>query len=301
MGRRWPALDVDLQPGYAQDLVLAELDAFQPTAIQEFDDTRRMRAFFATAETRDAAAGMVAARFGSAHIIHPVEVDDEDWAARSQAELRSITVGRVTIAPPWDVPPTPSGDQAVVIIEPSMGFGTGHHATTRLVLAALQEIPLEGKAVLDVGCGSGVLALAAVKLGATEAMGIDIDPDALANARDNLVLNASRDPSDRDRVRFELADFRRRSPTADIVLANLTGGLVEQSAECLTKLVEPGGYLLVSGFTSDEKPRVSAALERFVRVERIDDEGGWMCATCSQVAPDVPHDRERRRARGVGA
>ena len=91
-----------------------------------------------------------------------------------------------------------------------MGFGTGHHATTRLMLKALQELPLESQTVLDIGCGSGVLAIAAVKLGARSAVGIDIDPDALENARENAALNDIG-----DRVRFEEGDFRAMSLRAD--------------------------------------------------------------------------------------
>ena len=109
-----------------------------------------------------------------------------------------------------------------------MGFGTGHHATTRLTLRALQELPLDNKTVLDIGCGSGVLAIAAVKLGARSAVGIDIDPDALDNASENAGLNDMG-----DRVRFEEGDFREMTLRADVVMANLTGGLLERSAEAL--------------------------------------------------------------------
>ncbi|RPI51472.1 MAG: 50S ribosomal protein L11 methyltransferase, partial [Acidobacteria bacterium] len=162
--------------------MLAELDDFQPTAIQEPDDTAPLRAFFTTADARDAAARALAAAFGSHLFVETLEVEDEDWAARSQAQLRAITVGRIVVAPPWDPSvATPKRGQTpfLVCIQPSMGFGTGHHATTRLTLRALQELPVAERAVLDIGCGSGVLAIAAVKLGARSAVGIDIDPDAL--------------------------------------------------------------------------------------------------------------------------
>ena len=169
------------------ELVLAELDDFQPTAIQEPDEASRLRAFFTSvgiARRRGPRAG----RRHSASISssNRSTSTDEDWAARSQAQLRAVTVGRLVIAPPWDAEQRRTSPVAPIVIRPSMGFGTGHHATTRLTLKALQDCDLEGKTVLDIGCGSGVLAIAAVRLGARSAVGIDIDPDALANAADNL-------------------------------------------------------------------------------------------------------------------
>src|SRR5512134_3215469 len=143
MLRTWPALDVRPIP----ELFEAALTDYDVTAINEGEDAWRI--FFHTPQERDrAAAGLRAAFDGLA--IDPVDVPDEDWAARSQASLRSIQVGRVIVAPPWDAPVT-------IVVQPSMGFGTGHHATTRLCLAALQQLDLRGLTVIDVGTGSGVL------------------------------------------------------------------------------------------------------------------------------------------------
>ena len=272
MGKAWPALDIHV-PGcdpQLQELVLAELDDFQPTAIQEPDDTSRLRAFFTTAESRDAAAHALASSFGSHLFVESVDVEDEDWAARSQAQLRAITIGRLVVAPPWD---RGSDPLFTIIVRPSMGFGTGHHATTRLMLRALQELPLDNQTVLDIGCGSGVLAIAAVKLGARSAIGIDIDPDALDNARENADLNHVTDP-----VRFEEGDFREMSLRAGIVMANLTGGLLERSAETLSHFVAAGGFLIVSGFMESEKAAVLSALETFLSPVSIAQEEEWMCA-----------------------
>ncbi len=276
MGKTWPALDIHV-PGcdpQLQELVLAELDDFQPTAIQEPEDEPKLRAFFASAGARDAAARGLGASFGSHLFVEPVDVGDEDWAARSQSQLRAITVGRVVVAPPWDLPETGCRHQ-VVVIQPSMGFGTGHHATTRLTLRALQTLDLKDRTILDIGCGSGVLAIAAVSLGARRALGIDIDPDALVNANENAALNAVE-----QKVRFDQHDFRDLSSTADIVLANLTGGLLVQAAATLAGLVRAGGWLIVSGFMHSETnvlPTFDDLLTR-LNVEREDE---WLCATYS--------------------
>lgn len=280
MGKAWPALDIHI-PGcdpQLQDLVLAELDEFHPTAIQEPDERPVLRAFFTTAESREAAARALASAFGSHLFVESLNIEDEDWAARSQAQLRAVTVGRIVVCPPWDMGEANRGRETpsrplFVIIRPSMGFGTGHHATTRLTLRALQALPLEGRTALDIGCGSGVLALAAVTLGASSAIGIDIDPDALLNAIDNLDLNDLA-----SRVRFEEGDFREISAPADVVLANLTGALLERSAAQLAALVKPSGHLIVSGFMESEKESVVPALQQFLTLDLIDQEEEWMCA-----------------------
>jgi ribosomal protein L11 methyltransferase len=278
LGKSWPALDIHVPScdPQLQELVLAELDDFQPTAIQEPEEISGLRAFFISPESRDSAARALATSFGSHLFITRIDIDDEDWAARSQAQLRAITVGRVVVAPPWDVGSDPL---FTIIVKPSMGFGTGHHATTRLTLKALQELPLENQTALDIGCGSGVLAIAAVKLGAQSAVGIDIDPDALDNARENAALNDMGDC-----VRFELGDFREMSLRADMVMANLTAALVEKSASSLAAIVEPRGYLIVSGFMDSEQLSVVRALETFLSLRTLAHEEEWMCAVFTSRA-----------------
>jgi ribosomal protein L11 methyltransferase len=142
------------------------------------------------------------------------------------------------------------------------------------MLRALQELPLEGKATLDIGCGSGVLAIAAVGLGAQTALGIDIDPDALDNARENAGLNETGEG-----VRFDLGDFREMAHSADVVLANLTGGLLANSADALNRMVAPGGFLIVSGFMESEKDAVLTALERVLDLQALTQEEEWLSAT----------------------
>src|SRR5258706_11362791 len=147
-----------------------------------------------------------------------------------------------------------------IVILPSMGFGTGHHVTTRLCLAALQTIDLTGRVVLDVGTGSGVLAIAADLLGAARVLGIDYDPDAIQSARENLELNPAA-----GHVVFETIELAARElPTVDVLTANLTGALLIRSAAALQAAVCPGGTLILSGIQSHERDEVR---ERFVETE----------------------------------
>ncbi len=207
--KNYPALDLRFTD---IDLLYAALDDFSPTAIEERDDG--VRAFFLTVSDRDAAHRALAPQFRTS----PVEVPDDDWARRSQEGLPPITVGQITVFP--TNPQSPIPNHLSIVIAPSMGFGTGHHATTRLCLAALQQIDVRGKRLLDVGTGSGILAIAARALGAVGVTGIDVDPDAIQSARENLQLNPRTSG-----VTFTVADLGSAAlEPADIVTANLTGG-----------------------------------------------------------------------------
>ena len=154
-----------------------------------------------------------------------------------------------------------------------MGFGTGHHATTRLCLAALQKIELSRCTVLDVGTGSGILAIAASRLGAEEVTGIDDDADAVQAAWDNLSLNASA------QVTLIVGDSRSADLVpADVILANLTGGLLIEMAKRLRQLTNAHGRLVLSGFTTQEEAEVVTAYGAF-SVEHRGEEEGWVCVT----------------------
>jgi ribosomal protein L11 methyltransferase len=262
--RVWHALDVDLPSVADGDRLQAALTDYHVDAVEETaPDTWRI--FFHTAGERDRA------RLGLGDecptlVFRPIEVADEDWAARSQQSLTAVRVGKVTIAPPWDVGLT-------IVIQPSMGFGTGHHATTRLCVDALQRVDVGGRTVLDVGTGSGVLAIAASRLGAHEVTGIDDDADAIHAAWENLALNPEA------RVTMIVGDFRATELVpADIVLANLTGGLLVTAARRLEDLRRTGGRLVLSGFTAAEERDVLTAFDG-LRVDYRGEDDGWVALT----------------------
>ena len=271
-----PALDIHLPA--APESLLPRLDAllddYDPFAIHDAGNgdagapaangrpaPLERRVYFFSTGSRDAARRAIDSALGPDGVrATPVDVADDGWAARAHAELRAVRVGDLIVAPPWDVPPPAAGARTVVVIEPSMGFGTGHHASTRLCLRALQRFRHRlraGRRMLDLGAGSGVLAIAAVLLGARSATAVERDPDALANARDNVRRNGVD-----DRVTLIESDLESlRLEAGDVVAANLTGAFFLRHAAAVLRLVEAGGLLLVGGITVEEEPAVRAALE----------------------------------------
>jgi ribosomal protein L11 methyltransferase len=152
-----------------------------------------------------------------------------------------------------------------------MGFGTGHHATTRLCIDALQRMKVAGRTVLDVGTGSGVLAIAASFLGASRSVGIDDDADAITAARENLELNPEAEAT------LLVADLRAADVgSADIVIANLTGGLLIAAAPALQEFVARDGSLVLSGLMAVEEQDVLAAFPTWT-VEDRSEEDEWIC------------------------
>lgn len=244
----YPALEIrDVDP----DLALAAVTDASPLAAEAVGDA--IVIYFPTAQLRDQADAAVQQMLPDAHTGR-CEVDDGDWARRSQEHLGPIVVGRITIRPAA-LSAAPEPGTVEVVIQPSMGFGTGHHASTRLCLAALQTLPLAGCDVLDVGTGSGILALAARALGARSALGIDYDPDAIQSASENLPLNPGL-----DRVLFEVRDLGRDPlPAAPVVTANLTGALLCRAAGILLASLADPGHLIVSGVLASERDEVRAA------------------------------------------
>lgn len=264
MGKAWPAIDVEARHAADADLVLAAADDYSPTAVEERDGA--LRIFFSTPDSRDRAFGALTDRF----TLTRVDVDDEDWARRGQPDLSPVVVGRVTVHASRPALPTHPALPAEIdlVIPPSMGFGTGHHATTRLCLAALQSIDLRGKVVLDVGTGSGLLAIAAAKLGAARAIGTDDDPDAVQAARENLESNQVTN------VELVVSDVMNDPlPAADVVVANITGALIVRASSRLVAAVRPGGVLILSGILASERDDIQRAFanQTFVDVVQQDE------------------------------
>jgi ribosomal protein L11 methyltransferase len=275
----YPALDVIMDRGSItsdlEDQLLCTIDEFSPLAIQEREAGDGWRVFFPTPVERDRAAR--ALREGQRldlRNVEPIDVPDGDWARRSQAALTAVRIGRLIVAPPWDHPLTSlsptlaaQAGELVIEIDPSMGFGTGHHATTRLCLALLQRQHLGQARIIDVGTGSGVLAIAASLLGATEVVAIDHDADALENARENIERNHAH-------VVVRQVDLGSlEGGQFDLAIANLTSAVIVRHARALAGLVRAGGALILSGFSPDDAREVAEAFG--VEPAEMMVEGEW--------------------------
>jgi len=282
--RTWPALEVSSLT--RPDLFQAALVDYKITAIDETTRPNAWCVFFNSPADRDAAAQGLQRQFPELSIL-AVDVPDEDWVARSQASLKAVQIGSVIVAPPWDVPhtgrlqplsPAEAGATRlrrplVIVIRPSMGFGTGHHATTRLCLLALQQIDLHGRSVIDVGTGSGLLAIAASRLGASRVVATDDDPNALHAAAENLALNRAAD------VTLRAEDVRSSSAEPfDVVAANLTGAMLRDVSQRLQDLGAEGAHLVLSGFTRSEEADVLRSFAGLPVTSRSEQDE-WLCVT----------------------
>jgi ribosomal protein L11 methyltransferase len=280
-GRTFPALQLrwpSPPEAGAVDRALAEIDDEMPTAVEDLSNG--IRVFFPSETLRNRALARLR-EFSPSSTCTAVDVSDDDWAARSQASLGTVTVDRVVVAPPW----ARQFDQPGLIqlvIQPSMGFGTGHHASTRLCLRLMQRLDVQAKRVIDIGTGSGVLAIGAGRLGATRVLAVDSDPDALGAAAENVQLNGMMAAVELRQLDLA-ADVPALTERFDLVLANLTGFLLIRHVKTLSRLAADRGALILSGFEEDETDRVSAAFEAlgWTPHPRL-DEDGWVGLSLSR-------------------
>lgn len=204
------------------------------------------------------------------------EVEDEDWATAWKAYYKPIEVGkRLLIKPSWEeVEPS---DRLIIELDPGMAFGTGTHATTTMCLEVLERVIRGGERVIDVGCGSGILSIAAARLGAREVEALDYDPVAVKVARENIALSGVDDKV----IVAESNLLEAASGQADIIVANIIARIIVQLVPDLTPFLAPGGLFVASGIIGERLDMVLAVLEdnNFCVQEKL-NEGDWYALTC---------------------
>jgi ribosomal protein L11 methyltransferase len=200
------------------------------------------------------------------------EFADEDWVRATQDQFQPIPVGeRLLVVPTWRIDEVRGrGDGRLpIVIDPGVAFGTGSHPTTRMCLEWLDQAPLAGRRVIDFGCGSGILAIAAARLGAAAVTGIDIDPQAIASAAANARANG---------VTIDVASSSAPlPPPADVVVANILSKPLELLAPMLSSLVAPGGTLVLAGVLDRQAEEVAQYYVHGVPVAPWRRSDGWVC------------------------
>ena len=202
---------------------------------------------------------------------HQVErIEDQDWERSWMDNFQPMRFGqRLWIVPSWHAAPEP--DAVNLLLDPGLAFGTGTHPTTALCLEWLDGQDMQGVEVLDFGCGSGILAIAALLLGAKRAVGTDIDPQALEASRDN----AGRNGIDAALFPLYLPEDLPQQP-AEVVVANILAGPLVQLAGQITALVQPGGRLALSGILAEQAEEVRAAYADAFELDPIAEKDGWV-------------------------
>lgn len=185
------------------------------------------------------------------------ELGEVDWAARWRTRVGVQRVGRIAVAPPW-LSDEIADAEIPIVIEPAMAFGTGEHETTRGVLALMQPLVWQGSFVADLGSGSGVLAIAAAKLGAGRVVAIEMDPDAIGNAEENVERNGVT-----DRVTLVEGDAAALLPLVapvSLVLANIISSVVMELSPIMHRALPSGGKAVISGILVGEREQLLTAL-----------------------------------------
>ena len=203
------------------------------------------------------------------------EVEEQNWVELTQSQFDPIRIsGRLWIVPSWHTAPDP--DAIVLVLDPGMAFGTGSHPTTRLCLEWLERNVTEGVSVLDYGCGSGILAIAAARLGARDVLGVDIDPQAVSAAHSN---------AERNDVSARFADSAREIVGQfDIVVANILSNPLKALAPAICSHVRPGGRLALSGILAEQTEDLIAAYAPWIRLIVADTREGWVCLAGTKPA-----------------
>lgn len=195
-------------------------------------------------------------------------VAEQDWVRLTQSQFDPIPIsGRLWIVPSWHAAPDP--DALVLVLDPGLAFGTGSHPTTRLCLKWLEAKVRGGESVLDYGCGSGILAIAARKLGAGRVVGADIDPQAVAASRDNAARN------DAD-IEFHLPDALPAGEF-DILVANILTNPLKALMPLLAARVRAGGRIALSGILAEQADEVMALYGTAFAMHAWAEEDGWVC------------------------
>ena len=198
------------------------------------------------------------------------DIADQNWERAWMDQFKPMPFGRRLWIYPWNIEPPAEEDLVVVRLDPGLAFGSGTHPTTALCLEWLDGLQLGGKTITDYGCGSGILAIAALKLGASSASGVDNDPQALTASADN----AERNGVDGRLALFLPQDFD--SPPADVFIANILAGPLGELAPTFAAAAKPGAPFAISGILDGQQDELLQRYDEWFDALRVDIREGWV-------------------------
>ncbi|MDM7483805.1 MAG: 50S ribosomal protein L11 methyltransferase [Vibrio metschnikovii] len=197
------------------------------------------------------------------------QIEDKDWEREWMDNFHPMKFGeRLWICPSWRDIPDPNAVN--VLLDPGLAFGTGTHPTTALCLQWLDSLDLSGKTVIDFGCGSGILAIATIKLGAAKVIGIDIDPQALQASKDNAERNGVA-----DKIEVYLPQNQPENLVADVLVANILAGPLRELSAVIKSLIKPGGLLAMSGVLNTQAEDVATYYRDQLDIDPIIEQEEW--------------------------
>lgn len=206
------------------------------------------------------------------------QVDEEDWSTAWKKYYHPTKIGeRLTVVPCWEEY-SPAPNEVVVTLDPGMAFGTGTHETTRLCMRQLEKVVMSGCQMLDIGTGSGILAVTALLLGAERAVGVDIDELAVKIAGENAELNGVR-----EKLELHCGDLTEKvSGYYDVICANIVADVIIRLSKDVTQFLKPNGVLLCSGIIEERCEEVKAALtDAGLVIREMQTENGWVAIRLS--------------------
>ncbi|MBY6199058.1 50S ribosomal protein L11 methyltransferase [Vibrio hangzhouensis] len=241
-----------------------------PGETRLWGDTDIVALYDAEADTKLILTQITASNMLAEGFAHKVEqLEDKDWEREWMENFHPMKFGeRLWICPSWRDVPEP--DAVNVMLDPGLAFGTGTHPTTALCLEWLESLDLAGKTVIDFGCGSGILAIAAIKLGAAKVIGIDIDPQALTASKDNAERNGVA-----DQLELFLPQNQPEGLIADVVVANILAGPLRDLSDIIKGLVKDGGQLAMSGVLDTQAEDVANYYRDEMTIDPIVELNEW--------------------------
>lgn len=260
---------------------IAHVDLIEQELLDKPRDTVIIHIYLQPDESPVETLALIAARMESAGIAYTVETDQveqEDWQNGWRKYYHPMEIGkRLAVVPSWQEYDT---DRVKLILDPGLAFGTGGHETTSLCMEALDERVQGGERVLDIGTGSGILAIAALKLGAANAEGVDIDPVAVRTAGENAALNGVQ-----DKLTVLVGDLSdKASGKYEIITANIVANAIMALAPAVPSLMAENAVFIASGIIDTRKDEVITALQAAgLSILEIKEKRGWECIVCKKA------------------